>query len=118
MASGPDFSTVDSQAKAEQLAREGRLEPVYLLPPMFGGQDIPPNIVYVPTGTAAIKQGIDENVVAPLAADGTVTRYSATPEYTGSSFVPIAITIVASDPGSFTTTLNLWGEALDRDPEA
>ena len=75
---------------------------------------MPANVVYVPVGMAAVKDGIDTNVVAPLAADGKVTRYVATPEYVGVSFVPVAITIVASDPGSFTTTLNLWGPALER----
>jgi hypothetical protein len=115
MTDGPDFSTVDSLEKAEQLAARGELEKLYLLPLSFGGQDVPPNVVYVPLGMASVKQGVDENVIRPLVADGTLTRYTATPEYSGNSFIPIAITIVASEPGSFTTTLNLWGEALDRD---
>lgn len=112
-----DFSTVDSREKAEQLARDGRLEPLFLLPLRFGGLDVPENVVYVPVGLSGVKAGIDDNVIAPLVADGTVTRYVATPEYAGDSFVPIAITIEASEPGSFTTTMNLWGPALTR-PEA
>jgi hypothetical protein len=114
MVTGPDFSTVDSRERAEQLARDGQLERVFLLPPRFGGQDVPENVVYVPVGMAGVKAGIDDNVIAPLAANGTVTRYVATPEYTGRSFIPVAITIVASEPGSFTTTMNLWGPALER----
>jgi hypothetical protein len=113
--SGPDFSHVTSQAQAEELARAGQLERLLLLPTIFGGQpDVPQNVVYVPVGLAAVKQGIDENLVAPLAREGTVTRYVATPEYAGASFIPIAITITASDPGSFTTTIAVWGEALHR----
>ena len=112
---GPDFSHVTSVAAAEELARSGKLEPLLLLPTVFGGRDdIPENIVYVPIGMAAVKQNIDENIIAPLVRDGQVTRYAAEPEYAGVSFVPIAIAITASDPGSFTSTINIWGEALKR----
>jgi hypothetical protein len=111
--STPDFSHVTSQARAEELARAGQLEKLLLLPAVFGGADIPPNTVYVPVGIAEAKRRIDENTVAPLARDGTVTNYAATPRYAGDSFVPIAITIVASDPGSFTATIAIWGDALD-----
>jgi hypothetical protein len=55
----PDFSNVDSLEKAQQLCREGTLEQVYLFPLKFGGQEIPPNIVYVPLGIAAIMQRLD-----------------------------------------------------------
>ena len=115
MAHGPDFSHVDSLAKAEQLASRGELEKVYLLPLSFGGLDVPENFVYVPAGTGDLKRGVDENVIRPLVADGTVTRYVAEPRYQGNSFVPVAITVEASEPGSFTTTINLWGEAPGRD---
>jgi hypothetical protein len=111
---GPDFSAIDSQAKAEELFRRGDLEKLLLMPEAFGGSDNPLNTLYVPLGVGAIKSGIDENVIAPLAAEGTVTQYQAKPEYQGKSFIPIAITIVASNPGSFSTTINIWGEALTR----
>jgi hypothetical protein len=73
---------------------------------------------YVPQGFVAIKADIDTNVIRPLVADGKITEYRATPEYQGKSFVPIAIKIVASNPGSFTTTINIWGEALARRADA
>ena len=114
-ATGPDFSHVTSQAQAEELARAGQLEKLLLLPTVFGGQpDLPQNVVYVPVGLGQVKRDIDENIIAPLAREGTVTRYAATPEYAGDSFIPIAITISASYPGSFTTTIAVWGEALTR----
>ncbi len=53
-------------------------------------------------------------MIAPLATEGKVTRYRAIPEYQGDSISPIAITIIASDPGEFTMTLNIWGKALER----
>jgi len=112
---GPDFSEIDSRAKAEELFRRGQLEKLLLMPLEFGGEDIPVNTLYVPIGVADIKAGIDNNVIAPLAAEGKFTKYTATPEYQGKSFIPIAINIVASDPGEFSTTINIWGDALARD---
>jgi hypothetical protein len=112
---GPDFSGIDSQAKAEELFRRGKLERLFLMPLEFGGDEIPHNVLYVPIGVAGMKSGIDNNVIAPLVAEGKVTQYTATPEYQGDSFIPIAIKIIASNPGRFTTTINIWGEALTRD---
>lgn len=111
---GPDFSGIDSQEKAEELFRLGQLEKVFLIPLEFGGQDNSDNYLFVPIGVPEIKAGIDNNVIRPLIEDGTVSQYSATPEYQGASFIPIALKIVASNPGSFTTEINMWGEALGR----
>jgi hypothetical protein len=111
---GPDFSEIDSQAKAEELFRQGDLEKLFLMPLEFGGQDMPLNTLYVPIGVGAIKAGIDNNVIRPLAAKGKITKYTATPEYQGKSFIPIALKIVASNPGEFSSTINIWGEALAR----
>ena len=115
---GPDFSETDSKAKVEARLQRGELERLFLLPAEFGGTDDPRNIVYVPQGFVAIKADLDTNVIKPLLADGKITEYRATPEYQGKSFVPIAIKIVASNPGSFTTTINIWGEALARRADA
>jgi hypothetical protein len=112
---GPDSSTVDSRVKAEELFRRGDLEKLLLLPLEFGGQDIPENVLYVPIGVVEIKSGIDKNVIRPLVADSKVTQYRATPEYQGNSFIPIAIRIVASNPGEFSMTIHIWGDALRRD---
>ncbi len=91
-----------------------QLERVLLLPEVFGGKDVPQNVVFVPSGIGEIKRGIDQNVIAPLAASGKVTKYSAKPEYSGRSFIPIAIRIVASVPGHFGSEVKIWGEALNR----
>jgi hypothetical protein len=111
---GPDFSGIDSQAKAEKLFRRGELEKLFLMPPEFGGEDVPHNTLYVPVGVAAIKAGIDNTVIRPLAAEGKITKYTASPEYQGESFIPIAIVIEASDPGEYSTTIKIWGDALER----
>jgi hypothetical protein len=112
---GPDFSGIDSQSKAEELFRRGELEKLFLIPLEFGGQDISENTLYVPIGVAWVKSGIDNNVIAPLVSEGKISDYNALPEYQGDSFIPIAIKIVASNPGQFTTTINIWGEALARE---
>lgn len=111
---GPDFSTIDSEAKVEELYRRGELEKLILMPVELGGQDEPDNVLYVPIGVASIKSRIDQNIIAPLAREGKISRYQAEPEYQGGSFVPIALKITASDPGHFTTTIQIWGQALGR----
>jgi hypothetical protein len=115
---GPDFSDTDSKAKVEARLQHGELEKLWLLPAEFGGTDDPRNIVYVPVGFVAIKSGIDTNIIKPLVADSKITEYQATPEYQGKSFVPIAIKIVAANPGSFITDINIWGKALARRADA
>jgi hypothetical protein len=115
---GPDFSAIDSREKAVALFERGELEKLFLMPLEYGGEDNVLNTLYVPVGIAAVKSGIDNNVIGPLVAEGRVTKYTASPEYQGNSFIPIAIKIVASDPGEFTSTINIWGEALARDQEA
>lgn len=115
---GPDFSDTNSKEKAEARVQRGELEKLFLLPAEFGGTDDPRNIVYVPRGFVAMKANIDMNIIKPLVAESKVTRYEATPEYQGKSFVPIAIKIVVSDPGAFTTSINIWGKALARGTHA
>jgi hypothetical protein len=111
--SGPDFSAVDSRAKAEELVSRGELHKLLLMPAEFGGPDIPQNTVYVPAFAAEMKTHIDRNIVAPLVANRTTTQYEAAPQYEGRSFVPISIKIVATNPGSFTANVAIWGKALD-----
>ena len=114
-ANGPDFSRIDSNTRAEESFRRGELAKLFLVPLEFGGAEDPLNTVYVPTWVPSIKEGIDNDVIRPLAEEGKVTAYRATPQYQGTSFVPSAIRIVASDPGEFSTTINIWGEALATD---
>jgi hypothetical protein len=112
---GPDFSQVDSQEKAVALFRQGQLEKLFLMPLEFGGEDNNLNVLYVPIGMADVKHGIDCNVIGPLVESGTVSQYKCEPEYQGKSFIPIAVKITAWDPGEFTATVNIWGDALARE---
>src|SRR5262245_60075533 len=115
---GPDFSDINSKEKAEARLQTGELEKLFLLPAEFGGTDDPRNIVYVPRGFVAAKRDIDTNLIKPLIESEKITEYRATPEYQGKSFVPIAIKIVASNPGSFASDINIWGKALGRKTDA
>lgn len=111
MSDRPDFSLVDSEAKADEMLQAGALERLLLLPARFGGREVPENIVYVPVGIAFAKTGID-NIIAPLVSEGRVSRYSAVPRYQGNSLVPVAIDVTASAPGHFTSTIKIWGNGL------
>jgi hypothetical protein len=111
-AHGPDFSGIDSREKALDLWRRGELQKLLLMPPEFGGEDVPPNVVYVPAFAVELKRRLDTNTIRPLVEEQKVRRYSAEPQYEGASFVPCAIKITASDPANFTTVLRIWGKAL------
>ena len=110
--SGPDFSDVDSQEKAEARVQSGELAKLLLLSVEFGGTEDPRNIVYVPRAFITIKNDIDRNIIKPLVEAGKVSEYQATPEYEGKSFVPIAIKIVARNPETYVNYINIWGKAL------
>jgi hypothetical protein len=113
---GPDYRHVDSREKAEELYRRGELQKLLLLPTEFGGQDIPPNIVYVPAMAVELKARIDLNTIGPLAEKGQVSRYTATPEYEGKSAIPSLIRISATDPGHFEGTIAIWGKPVQQNP--
>lgn len=106
---GPDYSLIDSLAKAEELHARGELARCFLLPLEFGGMDVPPNVVYVPPFVVKAKSDIEQNIVIPLANEGKVTRYAAEPSYQGNSFVPSSLKIIASEPEQFTSVLQIWG---------
>ncbi len=106
----PDFSLVDSREKAISLMQQGKLEKLYLFPPEFGGPDVPENTTYVPLGLVQAKTQFD-STVAKLVKEGTVSQYSAVPEYKGDSFIPARIIIRAWHPersGEVNCTLEVW----------
>ncbi|QQS03523.1 MAG: hypothetical protein IPK50_14590 [Fibrobacterota bacterium] len=109
---GPDYSGIDSQAKAEALFERGELAKLLLMPTEFGGLDVPENVVYVPAFVLDLKSDIERNIIMPMAAEGKVTRYAAEPQYQGDSFIPTAIKVIASNPGNFSSLLKIWGTGL------
>jgi hypothetical protein len=107
---GPDFSDITSVEAAEALVQQGHLTRLLLLPEVFGGSDIPHNIVYVPPFVVEFKASIDHNIILPLAQDGMISQYEAKPEYAGNSFIPVALHVTAFNPGNFSTVIRIWGE--------
>lgn len=105
---GPDFSALDSLEKVQAAAADGRLLPMLLMPEEFGGPAEGMNVVFVPAWAAEQKQQIDLGTVMPLAQQGKITQYAATPQYKGRSFVPTSVVIRAHDPGDFTATVEIW----------
>ncbi len=112
---GPDFSKINSIKKAEKMYRKGELEKLHLVPIDFGGPDSAENTVYVPVGTAEIKENIDFNIIEPMVAEGSVSHYSASLDYQEDSVIPISIDIEVTQPGSFSSQIAVWGEALKQE---
>ncbi|MGM9482508.1 hypothetical protein ACS5PN_15055 [Roseateles sp. NT4] len=114
---GPDYRHVDSRHKAEALYKRGELKKLLLLPMEFGGQDEPPNVVYVPAFAVELKSRLDLSTIRPMAEKGLVRKYTATPAYEGKSVVPSAIRISATEPGRFEGVVSIWGKALQQESE-
>lgn len=106
---GPDFSHVDRE-KAEELARQGVLAPLYMMPPRFGGEESFRNRLFVPPVAVALKDRCDD-MVEDLLRQEKVNGYQCTPEYQGTSFVPTAVTVIAKMDGKpvFTQRIQIWG---------
>lgn len=104
-----DFSQVDSAEKAESLARQGILQPLYLMPPRFGGEESVANRLFAPAAAVALKDRCDDTV-EDLLRQGKIQGYSCTPEYREKSFIPCAITVTATKDGTavFTETIHIW----------
>jgi hypothetical protein len=117
-ATGPDYRHVDSRGKAEALHAKGELRKLLLLPVAFGGEDIPPNVVYVPSFAVGLKDQLDQGIVSQLVRDGKATRYTATPEYEGKSVVPSRIRVAATEPGHFEGAISIWGKAVEDRPSS
>ena len=114
----PDLATIDSQEKADALLQRGLLEKLFLMPPEFGGQDIPANVLYAPPSAVRRKQEIDQGVIVGLAEAGKISQYSAKCEYQGASKIPTAVTIDVSEPETYRFVISIWGDALARDEKA
>jgi len=105
----PDFSQIDSAAKALELTNKGVLSPLYLMPLRFNGEESERNRLYVPPVVVELKDRYD-SIVEDLLIQEKVNGYSCTPTYKGESFVPLALTIIARKDGRdvFTQTINIW----------
>lgn len=109
-AQGPDFSDVDSREKAQELAKQGKLEKAFLFPIELGGHDVETNVVYLPIGVGAMKKQLDGTILK-LAQDGVISKLTVEPVYKGNSFIPAKIVMKGSHPdrpGRFEPVLEVW----------
>lgn len=105
----PDYTEVDSMEKAIELANKGILQPLYLMPLRFNGEESARNRLFVPPVVVELKDRYDD-MVEDLLVKGHVNGYSCTPEYKGKSFIPSSLTVVARKDGQdvFTQKINIW----------
>jgi len=104
-----DFQQIDATEKALDLVSQGLLQPFYLMPPRFGGEESISNRVFTPPAAVEAKDRFDDKVEA-LLMQGKVQGYTAKPEYRGKSIVPCRITVTATKDGSpvLTETFEIW----------
>ena len=104
-----DFSEVDSMDKAIELANKGILEPLYLMPLRFNGEESARNRLFVPPVVVELKDRYDD-MVEELLEQEKVDGYACMPHYKGNSFIPSELTIVARKEGKdiFTQTIHIW----------
>lgn len=105
-----DFNEVDSLEKAKQLFDKGELHKILLFPREFGGEDIPPNVMYVPKGVPEVKDQITDTLVRFVEED-LIDNLEVNPEYKGKSFIPSRITMKTSHSGKageFNPTIEIW----------
>jgi hypothetical protein len=107
-ASAADYSAVDTHEKAWRLVEQGDLVALLMMPAMFGGDERPENIVFVPPAIADRKEQIDESVILPLIQAGAVVEYSVTPAYASGARVPVSLTITATSPEPHLYSLQIW----------
>jgi len=104
-----DFTKVDSVLKAEALAAEGKLAPLYLVPLRFGGQAMPMNRVFVPVSVVERKEHYDETIEG-LVKDHKADGYSCTPEYRDGSVIPFRLEGMATEEGIpvYSWSIDVW----------
>lgn len=104
-----DYAEIDSNEKMMELADNGVLQPLYLMPLRFNGKESVRNRLFVPPDVAALKERYDDMVELLLQQD-KVSSYSCIPKYRGKSSIPSKLTIIAGKDGMavFTETINIW----------
>ena len=104
-----DFSSITSLKAAEDACRDGHLTRALLFPAELGGQDLPENVVYIPAHVSEIKTNATVELLSAV-REG-MSDVAVVPEYRGTSFVPIKITITAANPGmspGYALDIEIW----------
>ncbi|MDZ7897468.1 MAG: hypothetical protein U5N85_05495 [Arcicella sp.] len=102
-----DYSTIDSDEKAQKLFTKKELVKLYLTPLEFGGPDLRMNILFVPPFANSQKIDFDTKI-GKMLQDGLKLGYSANPKYKGSSLIPSQIILNVKGDSTITETINIW----------
>lgn len=102
-----DYSTIDSDEKAQKLFAKKELVKLYLTPLEFGGPDLRINISFVPPFANNQKINFDAKI-EKLLQEGLKLGYSANPNYKGSSLIPSQIILNVKGDSTITETINIW----------
>jgi hypothetical protein len=104
---GVGFADVTDDDAVDAAVAGGRLELFYVMSPMFlPDADVPGNVLAGPPGVAAVKDWIDDQVVAVIDRGGNVQADVDFAYDDGGSRVPRSITFALGDAG--THTLRFW----------
>ncbi len=101
----PNYNEVTSLAIAARWAADGRLARILLFPSELGGEDIPPNVSYIPPTALPARTAAIEALIAETER-GLIDQMDVNPEYTGNSFVPVRL--------RFSAHHTATGHRLDR----
>jgi hypothetical protein len=105
-----ELAAVTSREAMLALAKKGRLRKVLVFPGEFGGEDILPNVAYVPF--QALKSRAEAITrLQEAVAQGAVNSLTVTPEYKGDSHVPAKLVFQARHSTSGHTllfTADIW----------
>jgi hypothetical protein len=107
---GPQFAHVTSIELADAEVKKGNLVKVHLFPLELGGEDVPPNVTYIPIGMEDMWRKVI-GTIEKFAAEGLLDGLKVEPEYNGASFVPCRIKFIGTSStkkGGFEPTLEMW----------
>ncbi|HYI47326.1 MAG TPA: hypothetical protein VEX35_02575 [Allosphingosinicella sp.] len=106
----PDYSEVTSLEIAARWAADGRLARILLFPAELGGEDVPPNVSYVPPAILPLRTRAIEELGA-RAQEGLIDRMNVNPDYAGRSFVPVRLRFDAGHSSTrhrFERVIEIW----------
>ncbi len=105
-----DYSEVTSLDIAARWAADGRLARILLFPSELGGEDVPPNVSYVPP-SALPRRAAAIEALSEEAEQGLIDRMDVRPDYAGRSFVPTRLRFAASHSATghrFARVVEIW----------
>ena len=95
---------VEAQNELNDLLKQKKVQKILLLPEIFGGQDIPQNVTYVPLKCVSIIKKIEKKVEKYVLKNDVSVKYSVKPHFDDSiklSYIPVKLEILVSDDKNY-----------------